>query len=348
MTSSTSTPAPTPTQSSKGAVTVSGNNLLRDGVVWAPHGVVSIAFVTPPAAQQGILQAAYNNFSTAELTAMKAWGADTVRFQVSQPGLDPQNNLYTASFVSAVENGVLAARSAGLNVIVSVQDESQSGETNPTPLLDAATQRVWQVLAPVFNSDTGILYEMINEPQPLPSLANWAAWATAMNAVVTTIRNTGSSNVVVADGLDYAQYLDGAPALTDPKNEVAYASHPYFFSAAAQTSATWQTKFGNFSATAPVIITEWTTNTHYYCDSNTPTAVLSFLQYLQNNGIGLAAYAYDSPGNPAKAISGSIVQSYSGTPTTFANGIQCGAVGFGPGTLIQNWYKTGSVPTTLE
>lgn len=73
MTSPAPTPAPTPASANTGEITVSGNHLFRDGVIWAPHGVVSIAFVAPPAAQQGDFKAAYNHFNTAEVAAMKTW-----------------------------------------------------------------------------------------------------------------------------------------------------------------------------------------------------------------------------------------------------------------------------------
>ena len=322
---------------------MAGNTLRRDGAVWVSHGVVSIAFVAPPAAQSGVFLSAYQHYSTDELAAMQAWGADTVRFQVSQPGLDPQNSLYTADFVTTVQNAVLSARALGLNVIVSVQDETQSGETQPAVLPNAATQRVWQVLAPLFNGDQGILYEMLNEPELAPNPANWAAWASAMNAVIATIRQTGSKNVVVADGLDYAEHLDGAPALTDPENEVAYAAHPYFHNAADQTRQAWATKFGNFAQTAPVLITEWTTVPNYYADANTAQAALNFLSYLAIHGTGLSAYAYGFSGDAF----GSVVHGFSGVPSTFANGLEPGDADYGPGTLVQEWYLTGTVPTTL-
>ncbi|MGA8580020.1 MAG: cellulase family glycosylhydrolase, partial [Bryobacteraceae bacterium] len=108
-----------------------------------------------------------------------------------------------------IQSAVAYARSIGLNVIVCVQDEAQSGETNPASLPNAATQRVWQTLAPLFNADTGILYEVMNEPSLTPSAANWSAWQAAMNAAIATIRATGSANVVIADGLDYAEVLNG-------------------------------------------------------------------------------------------------------------------------------------------
>src|SRR5262249_54826380 len=162
------------------------------------HGLNMIAFVAPPSAQAGVFLAAYQHYSTAELSALKSWGADTVRFQVSQPGLDPQNSLFTQAFVDQVHAAVLAARSAGLNVLVSIQDERQSGETTPMQLPNSATIRVWTELAPFFNHDTGILYELMNEPEPTVSVANWESWREAMNAVITAVRATGSTNVVVA------------------------------------------------------------------------------------------------------------------------------------------------------
>ncbi|MBE7157958.1 MAG: cellulase family glycosylhydrolase, partial [Rhodospirillales bacterium] len=228
--------------------------------------------------------------------------------------------------------------------IVSVQDESQSGEAHPVALPDAATQRVWQVLAPLFNGDRGILYEILNEPQPAPNPAHWKAWAAAMNAQIAAIRRTGSRNVIVADGLNFAERVGGAPHLSDPANQVAYASHPYFHHAADQTPAVWEEKFGRFARTAPVIITEWTTIPKYYSDRNTPTAALAFLRYLQSRGIGLTAFTYDFEGDKF----GSVVHGFAGTPSTFANGIRPGDPDFGPGTLVQQWYRTGAVPATIQ
>lgn len=118
------------------------------------------------------------------------------------------------------------------------------------------------------------------------------------------VRATGSTNVVVADGLQYAIQLDGAPALTDPAGEVAYAVHPYFHSAAAETQATWSQNFGTLAATAPVIVTEWTTvanaatsGSTYFCDSTTAGAALRLMDYLASKKIGITAFAYDFSGN---------------------------------------------------
>ena len=79
------------------------------------------------------------------------------------------------------------------------------------------------------------MFEILNEPQPKHTAANRALWADAMNNMVTIIRNAGATNVLIADGLNYAEQLDGAPVLADPLNQVAYGSHPYAHSADDQT-----------------------------------------------------------------------------------------------------------------
>ena len=340
------TTPPTP-----GKVHVSGTTLLRDGAPWTPHGLNMIAFVAPPAAQSGVFLQAYQHYSPAELSSLRTWGADTVRFQVSQPGLDPQNALYTQTFLDQVHAAVLDARAAGLNVLVSIQDEAQSGEQTPMQLPNAATLRVWSELAPLFNDDTGILYELMNEPEPGPSAANWTDWQNAMNAVIAEVRATGSTNVVVADGLSYATSLNGAPSLTDSAHEVVYAVHPYFHSADAETSSAWDTKWGTFAATSPVLVTEWTTvanaaqsGSTYFCDSTTAGAALALLDYLAAKKIGMIAFAYDFSGN----VFGSAAYGFPAKSSSFAGDAGCGSAGYGPGTVLQDWFRTGAVPTTLE
>ncbi len=336
-----------PAAGAPAVITVSGNRLLRDGELWVPHALQLAAFVAPPAAQKPPFIGAYKHYSLAELRAMKDWGADSIRFQVSQPGADPHNPLYDPAFIDQVVGAVKAARAIGLNVIVSIQDEEQSGEQNsPAVLPNAATNRVWHNLAPMLNGDDGIIYEMINEPEPLPNPADWERWAKTMNGVIRTIRATGATNTLLADGLNFAESLHGAIALDDPLQKVFYSTHPYFHNPEGQKRTTWIKKFGEIAAKAPVIVGEWTTPTisNYYCQSDTPEAARRFLHYINSLHIGLVAANYDF-GLPKF---GGVVSDYSGTPTTFSNGIQCGTPGFGPGRLIQSWYRTGSVPDHLE
>lgn len=355
-----------------GEASVSGTQLLRDGQPWIPHGFFQIAFAVPPAAlgltlngkpPNPAFQNAYSNYSPAEYADMRKAGADSVRMNVAQDGADPDNAYYfDQQWLNTVIGAVKAARNAGLTVILSIQNEKQTGSGGAT-LPNNSTLRVWRELAPIFGQDRGVMYEMYNEPGVLqatvPTQEQWQAWATAMNRVVTLIRALGATNVLVADGLGLAQQLTGAPALEDPLSQVAYASHPYPHNSEGQDSGTWDVKFGNLAKTAPVIVTEW--GPGYYCDSVTPHATVHFLSYLEQHRIGLEVVAWDwGPFNFASAVQGfpkptfsSLLVSTGPNACTTADGNRPGMghgpeTAFGPGKVIESWYQTGVVPAQPE
>ena len=331
-----------------GDVAVRGNRLLRDGHPWIPHGFYQIAFEAPPDVHNNkpFWAVASRNYSPQEYVEMRQAGADSVRIQVSQPGMDPRNPLFRPRFRDRMIGAVRAARAAGLTVIISVQDEQQSGEATPTDLPNDATRRVWKELAPVFGQDRDVLFELLNEPRPPPSPRNWQAWAEAMNQTIRAVREAGAANVVVADGLLFAERLAHAPPLSDPLAQVAYGSHPYAHHAIDQAPATWDIKFGNFSRSAPVIVTEW--GTGYYCDANTPASVVSLLQYLQQHEIGLEVGTWDW----APAHFGSAV--YNFPPGVFSSFVgpsgplTCKDAGFGLGKTVEDWYRAGVPPTSIR
>ena len=69
-------------------ITLSGDEFLLNGQPFVPRGFNSIALLNSPWCSQRATAAAANNFTPTELaTAMGSWGANTLRFQVSQPVL---------------------------------------------------------------------------------------------------------------------------------------------------------------------------------------------------------------------------------------------------------------------
>lgn len=366
-----------------GQVTVSGKQLLRDGSAWIPHGFFQIAFAVPPAAfgitlpggkaSNPAFQIAYTYYSPSEYADMRRAGADSVRMNVAQDGSDPQNRYYfDAKWFGTVISAVKAARAAGLSVIISIQNEAQTG-SDAAPLPTDATRRVWRELAPIFGQDRGVLFELYNEPNlhpgsspdQAPSAEDWEQWAEAMNETLTLVRALGAVNVIVADGLVSAQQLSGAPKLNDVLNQVVYASHPYpsgkteHIGAYNQTKAAWDEKFGNFAETEPVIVTEW--GPGYFCNSDTPQATVDFLDYLQQHNVGLEVVAWDwGPYKFASAVQGFPNVAFSSLLTPTSEGA-CSAsndyrpgtgkdptTAFGPGKVIERWYLTGVVPKTPE
>lgn len=315
-------------------VSVEGGRLLRDGRPWTPHGIVQIAFVAEPSARRGVFADAYRHYSPDDYRAMQRYGIDSVRIQASQPGLDPTDPK-TAPFRAEVIAAVRAARAAGLVVMLSIQDEKQSGETHVAALPDGVTRAIWQVLAPEFMDDTGVMYELLNEPNLPPSPAHWRRWGKEMDATLAVVRQSGARNVAVADGLLYAERLGGAPELRDRTGQLAYASHPYAHHQPDQAEPAWEAKFGAFARTHPVIVTEWATVTvaNYYCDLGTPRSAEAFLHYLDQRHIGLMAYGWDFSG----AKFGSTFHGFPPQPTAY-RGLRCGDPGFGPGRAVERLY----------
>ncbi len=348
---------PTSPTTTAGDVTLSNNQLMKGGVAWVPHGYYMIAFEASPThvdPTEPWWNNAYLNYTAQEFTDMKAAGADSVRLQVAQPGMDPSNEegLYSETYSNQAIAAVKAARAAGLTVILSVQDEPQSGETMQETLPNPTTQRIWgSVLAPAFGKDKGVLFELFNEPSLVANPANWQAWQTAMNTTIQTVRSMGSENVIVVDGLSSAQALNGALPLTDPMNEIVYASHPYVNKQEGEAGfkqAAWDEKFGNFAATHPVLISEW--GEGYFHNANTAAETLNFFAYLQSKNIGLEAGIWDWI-DPHFAT----VQVNYPTATAFSTYLQPDgsllpntSAGWGPGKTIVSWYTTGMLPTAPQ
>lgn len=303
-------------------------------------------------------------------------GADCVRIQFAQTGVDPQGLYRSQTFTNDVIAAAKAARAAGLTVILSDQDEAQTGETNEPGLPAGGAQGAWANLlttAPWIGQDTGIMLEIYNEPfigvtpEGPPPTADWTQWQTAMNALIAKIRGTGAKNVLIADGLEHAEELTGALPLTDTISPVIYGSHPYAHNYEDQNAAGtdengnvvagtgWNVMFGNFAASTPVIVTEW--GNGYYCDNITGTADVAFLQYLQGRGVGLVATTWDWAGPNFGSIRVNFpkntVTSFpaAGTPICHIDAqTEKAAIddGIGPGQLVQTWFTTGTPPAVLE
>jgi endoglucanase len=329
-------------QANQGEVMVQGNQLLRDGHPWIAHGFYQIAFEVAPGnlarADHPFWATAYNNYSPAEYTEMRDAGADSVRLQISQAAADPQSPLFDRAFVEKAMGAIRAARDAGLTVIVCVQDESHVPGDRPIDLPDDGTRRVWSEIAPRFAHDRGVLFELLNEPRPTPNPLNWMRWKAAMMDTLRTVRATGASNVVIADGLAVGQVIDGAPLLNDP--QVAYASHPYALKQYGQTREAWDKKFGNFSHRAPVIITEWISG-GYFCNDDTAQSTVNFVQYLQEHRVGLEMGIWDW----APKGFGSVRQGFPNARFSTYVDRECKQPFYGSGKVIEAWYKTG-IPAT--
>jgi hypothetical protein len=341
-----------------------------NGAPWLPRGVTLQALVQSVAQLQagdgtGAELTAQQNYDTTELAAIRAFGADTIRFQISQPALDTTNSsgLYDPSYLSEVVSAVKLARQNGFVVMIMMQDEKITGETQHAPLPTTVTQADWDTLNAQFGTDQGVVYELYNEPALTePTAANWDLWlnggaystpnnqswaSIGMQTLITRLRGEGSQNVFILDGLDLAKTLEGVPTtVTDPLNLLVYAVHPYPDGSADESS--WDLDFGNASQTLPVWADEWSAGTDQSIGlgngmGNAPgnlcnyQVAVDFLNYIRAHGIALGAGAFDVPGFMVQVVPGWTYTNYNNlSPSNCSESI----TGENAGDLVHVLYTT--------
>jgi endoglucanase len=346
--SSGSTTPGTPLTSAQQTVGVSGLTMTLNGSPWLSRGVVLQGFVRPLAALQsetsesGIPQIlnARQNFDTAELAAIRNFHADTIRFQIGQPALDPQSALYDPTYLTQVVSAIQTARQAGFVVMIMMQDEPISGEPTPHPLPIAETQSDWDLLTAQFGTDRGVVFELYNEPNLPATSANWQLWlnggtipgqatpSIGMQTLINRLRAEGAQNVFVLDGLQLAGTLNGRPTVTDPLNRLVYAVHPYQHGSSDESQ--WDTDFGIASTQVPVWADEWSAPTGLTLGLGSLTSyqvAVDLLNYFRAHSISLCTGAFDVPRFVVQNIPG-------WSPTNYNNLTQNTAID-GSGALVQ-------------
>jgi endoglucanase len=290
-------------------VTIKGKDFYLDGKPWLPKGIQIEGLNRPFGTYESVVSQASARqgrswWGVAELNEIKrVFGADVIRFQVSQPGLDPQSPIYSPAYVSELHDAFKLARSHGFVVIVSMDAQGENGIPNLSGMPNESTFRAWQTLAPPLLHDPGVMLELFNEP----SRANWGEaqkeWAGEMQMLIDGVRKMGATNILLLDGLGYAQSTNDLFTLVHDSmhDRMALAVHPYFNGMKAEIGkASFNPQdyfYKHFGASAahPIIATEWNaTPTNGCVGKTTPTLALELMRYLESLHIGLVGWAIDS------------------------------------------------------
>lgn len=317
-------------------VTIKGREFYLDGKPWLPKGVDVNAFVKPPKyfSFDKSAQVERSSWGETELQMIrKRLGSNTLRFHLSQGGLDPYSTLYDPIYVDQILEPVRLARKQGF-VVILVMDAQQDGTPNLSCMPSSATARAWQTLAPHVAGDSGIMLELFNEPCKKGD-AVLAEWAQGMQQLIDMVRSQGARNILLLDGLDWARITNGLfPLVHDPiPNRRALAIHPYLVSGAFDRPQQWETEFGGSARIYPAIADEWNaTPTNGCTGKNLPTVALTLVRYLQSLHLGLIEWGIES-------THGRIVQDHTDfQPTDYSTFTGCkdGSVS-GGGKLLANY-----------
>lgn len=345
-------------------LSVVGNKILRNGNSFVPKGVIFSFPLMPvhlfdikPENEDQAKYIAENKeardyyfglgayVGQAALPDLKDWGVNTVRFNVYDGSLDPLSPLYSDEYVTDVRRAVKRARSKGFIVIVGLFDGGQGDPKRPSILYEtspgrglatAMTARAFRKIALMFRDDSGIMLEPLNEPySPVKPIFGWEIWANGgivngqkyigVNQLIKKLRDLGGKNVVVLQPLK-GSFLDYPGGVVDPKNQVAYATHPFFKNGTTQSE--WDSDFGLFAATHPIVLTAWNADAREsWCTADLINLPRTFLNYLDQRRIGVVGFAFDAKGT--------IVVKYGGVPTIWPS--HCDEVG-GPGELLKRYF----------
>jgi hypothetical protein len=214
------------------------------------------------------------------------------------------------------------------------------------PDMNAVT--FWSSLASVYANNPAVLFDLYNEPND-PTFNDttfWSVWRNGgstggtpsntpgLQTLLTTIRDTGANNVVVAGGLGFAYDLKGiigqelysntVYALTDTGsgNGVVYAAHCYDMSANTGSSSVgtvWDPDVTLVTSQVPVIVSEFGPGSKYSSDDNNATWDNSALSWI--NGANDKSYVYSALAWCLSSDVGpTLLNSYSGYSTTNYHG----------------------------
>jgi Cellulase (glycosyl hydrolase family 5) len=311
-------------------ITVEGNKLMKDGQLWVPKGFTLVGFVAPEKYLGAGFKEARNLYGPQELDRARSFGADVLRFQMSQAGLDPQSSIFDPRYMGEIVEAVHQAREKGFSVIVSMQWEPPSGLKGQPMMPSDITRRAWSRIVSAFGNDRYIMLEVFNEPgmyEETPK--SWEIWQSGMQSLIDIVRRGGAQNTLLLDGLRGGHYLKDAPPIRDPLNKIVYAIHPYI-DERDHGPEHWTTHFGYFARNHAVLTTEWNATSTLQCRPDDPEVSRQFIDYLKERNIGLILWALDLRGSLFDA---------NWNPMGFKD-FQCGKWGTGAANIAIEYFRS--------
>jgi hypothetical protein len=134
-----------------------------------------------------------------------------------------------------------------------------------------------------------------------------------MQSMVTAVRSTGATNVLMLGGEEYSndlsQWLTYKP--TDPSGNLVASWHSYNFNTCA-TQSCWTSQVAPVIAQAPVVVGEIGEND---CGGS---YMNSLTTWLNTQNTGYLAWTWDTWGS----CPGVLITNYNGTPTTYGAAYQ--------------------------
>lgn len=216
---------------------------------------------------------------SAAVAAMASWHANAVRLPLNETcwlNINGVNASYAgATYQQAISDYVGRLNRAGFYVILDLHWAAAGNAIAlaQTPMADRDhSPEFWRQVATTFKDNGRVLFDLFNEPYPdnnSDTPEAWRCWkdggtctgmsyqAAGMQELVTAVRSTGATNVILLGGVEYSAGLSGwlSHKPTDPAGNLAAAWHIYK-GGWCNTVACWDSTAAPVAAQVPLVLGE--------------------------------------------------------------------------------------------
>jgi endoglucanase len=325
-------------------VHVSGNELVdQGGARVVLHGVDRSGGEYTCVNNAGIWDGPMNQPA---VKAMKRWKVNAVRVPLNEACWNGESYVNAAyrggSYRRAIKAYVNLLNRTGIVAILDLHwtDGAYTGPSSgcssaealcQKPMPDAAQAvRFWTSVARAFDGNDSVIFDLFNEPYPeratgATAAEGWHCWlrggnctgisykVAGMQTLVSAVRSTGATNVIMLGGLEYANDLAGwlAHKPTDPDHNLAASWHSYNFNACS-TRSCWRAQVAPVIAKAPLIAGEIGEN------DCADTYIDPLMRWLDARSGSYLAWAWNT--DFACTSGPGLISSYTGIPTAYGRG----------------------------
>jgi endoglucanase len=260
----------------------------------------------------------------ASVRAMASWNVNAVRVPLNEScwlavGGAPQG-FSGETYRAAIRDYVALLQRYGLIPILELHwaapGDLPANRQQPMPNMDH-TPDFWTDVAETFMENSGVIFEVYNEPYPdsnRDSVEGWECWrdgceitrsgirpedvaprtylAAGMQSLVDAIRATGSTHVVLLGGLQFSNALSGwlTYVPNDPLRQLGAAWHVYNFNACDDATC-WNGFPADVAAAFPLVATEVGQD-----DCEGEEFLRPLLEFLDAQGSGYLAWSWNAYG----------------------------------------------------
>jgi hypothetical protein len=206
----------------------------------------------------------------------------------------------------------------------------QANKQSPMPNMDH-TPAFWQSVASTFKGNSSVIFDLFNEPYPASNAdtdASWLCWrdggscsgvsfpVAGMQVLVTSVRNTGATNIIMLGGLQYSnalsQWLTYKPF--DPAGNLVASWHSYNFNLCSKEDC-WNNRILPVLQQVPLVAGEIGENdcAHGYIDP--------LMAWLDAHHTGYLAWTWDDWADLC-AKGPVLITDYKGTQTDYGRGFK--------------------------